>query len=74
MLDFFKIKPKAKTRIKNVNISNLNNFLKKIKPTLSCGEVKKSNIILKNKNNKIKKVLMHLFNVSISNACVPERW
>ena len=30
--------------------------------------------MLKNINNKIKKVLIHLFNVSISNACVPERW
>ena len=60
--------------IEIVNIEKINALFKKIKPTVSHGEDHISNKLMKNVNIKIKMVLVHLFNISISNSIVPERW
>lgn len=56
-----------------INMQMLNKFLKKIKPTLSTGEDKVSNIMLKNVGNKFKQIILHLFRLSIKGD-IPKRW
>jgi hypothetical protein len=59
---------------KNVNLGNLNKFLKSIKATISSGEDGINNLQIKNINNKLKVVLVHLFRIVIKTANIPTRW
>jgi len=59
---------------KNVNLGNLNKFLKSIKATISPGEDGVNNLQIKNMNNKLKVVLVHLFRIVIKTANKPTRW
>ena len=45
-----------------------------MKNTISSGEDKISNILLKNINKKFKLVLLHLFNTIITSMIIPNRW
>ena len=57
-----------------VNLESISKILKNLKTTLSCGEDQISNIMLKNVGINIKKVIVHLFNISINTGKVPSRW
>jgi hypothetical protein len=61
-------------KIESMNLSNLNIIIKKLKNTLSCGEDKISNILLKNINLKFKQVLLHLVQSTITSMVIPDRW
>jgi retron-type reverse transcriptase len=77
MREFFKNQSKKTKKIgkdKHINNSNLNKFLKTIKPTLSSGEDMISNVMLKNVSTKFKKVILHLFQLSIEESRIPDRW
>lgn len=60
--------------VSNINIDKLNKFLKNTKPTVSSGEDKISNIMLKHISSNIKHVLVHLFKKTIETSTIPERW
>jgi hypothetical protein len=45
-----------------------------MKNTISSGEGKISNILLKNINKKFKLVLLHLLNTIITSMIIPNRW
>ena len=57
-----------------INLKNLDEFLKKTKSTISSGEDKISNILLKNLNSKFKFVFLHLFRTTIKTVIIPSRW
>jgi molybdopterin converting factor small subunit len=57
-----------------INMENINKFLKNMKKTISCGEDKISNILLKNITNKFKKVLLNLYQTTVRKLVIPNRW
>jgi len=57
-----------------INFNNLRKIIKSFKTTLSSGEDKISNIMLKNLGDNFLQVLVHLFNTSIQNSETPQRW
>jgi hypothetical protein len=59
---------------KNVKFGNLNKFLKSIKASISSREDGINNLLLKNINNKLKVVLVHLFRIVIKTAKIPTGW
>ena len=65
---------KEKQKNESVNLKKLNCFIKNLKPTVSTGEDKISNIMLKNITNNFKEVLLHMYQVSITNNEIPSRW
>ena len=60
--------------IQDINLSNLDKIIKSLKPTLSSGEDKISNLMLKKLGPNFKKIINHLINISIKQGKIPDRW
>jgi hypothetical protein len=59
---------------KTINMNKLNQFIKNSKSTLSSGEDKVSNMLIKNSSYKFRQLFLHLFQTSFKTCTIPERW
>ena len=61
-------------QIDPITTKNVKKIIQGLKSTLSSGEDKISNLMLKNLGENYYNVLAHLFNISIQKAEIPKRW